>query len=109
MAPAGEVEEEGGEEAGAAEGEEKDDDGDQSGSLGEDVEDDTPSWVLGGFESAEAEQEHFERWQQKVRRQEEQVQRMGEQMLEHIREARKYAARTEELEREIEQRRWEGV
>ena len=42
------------------------------------------SWVLGGFESAEAEQEHFERWQQKVRLQGEQVQRMGEQMLERI-------------------------
>ena len=94
--------------AGAAQGEEKDDGGDGSSSLGKDV-DGTPSWVLGGFESAEAEQEHFERWQQKMRRQGEQVRRMGEQMLENIREARKFAARTEELERGIKQRRWEGV
>ena len=65
--------------------------------------------MLGGFESAEAEQEHFERWQWEVRRQGEEVQRMGEQMLEHIREARKYAARTEESEWEIKQRRWEEV
>ena len=83
--------------------------GDEGSSQGGEDEDGTPSWVLGGFESAEAEQEHFERCQQKMRRQGEQVQRMGKQMLEHIREARKYAARTEELEREIEQRRWEEV
>ena len=65
--------------------------------------------MLGGFESAEAEQEHFERWQRKVDRQGEQVQRMGEQMMEHLREARKFAARTKELERESKHRGWEGV
>jgi len=37
------------------------------------------------------------------------VQRMGEQMMEHLREARKFAARTKELERECKHRGWEGV
>ena len=76
--------------------------------LGED-EDDTTSWVLGGFESAEAEQEHFERWQQEMRRQGDQVRRMVEQMVENFREARKFSARTEELERESKHQGWEGV
>ncbi len=57
----------------------------------------------------EAEQEHFERWQREVVRQGEQVRRMGQQMLENLREARKFAARTEELERESKHRRREGV
>ena len=47
---------------GAAVGEEEDSGGDESRSLVKDA-DDTPSWVLGGFESAEVEQENFERWQ----------------------------------------------
>jgi len=81
----------------------------EGGSQGGEDEDGTPSWVLGGFESAEAEQEHFERWQRKVDRQGEQVQRMGMQMLRHLREPRKFAARTEELERESKHRGWEGV
>jgi len=81
----------------------------EGGSQGGEDEDGTPSWVLGGFESAEAEQEHFEQWQRKVDRQGEQVQRMGEQMMEHLREARKLAARTKELERECKHRGWEGV
>ena len=48
-------------------------------------------------------------WQQKVDRQGEQVQRMAKQMMEHLREARKLAARTKELERECKHRGWEGV
>ena len=43
-------------EAGTAEGEERD----EGSSLGEAV-DDPPSWVQGGFESAEAEQEYWDR------------------------------------------------
>ena len=53
------MEEEDEEGAGAAEEQEEVDSKDEDG---------TPSWVLGGFESAEAEQEHFERWQQEMRR-----------------------------------------
>ena len=52
----------------------------------------------------QAEQEHFERWQRVMRWQGEQVRRMGEQMLENIREARKLSARAEELERESKHR-----
>ena len=106
---AGEMEEEDGEGAGAAEEQEEVDSEDEGSSQGGEDEDGTPSWVLGGFESAETEQEHFERWQRKVDRQGEQVQRMGEHMMEHLREARKFAARTKELERECEHRGWEGV
>ena len=50
---------------GAAVGEEEDSGGDESRSLVKNA-DDTPSWVLEGFESAEVEQENFERWQQDI-------------------------------------------
>ena len=53
---ANEMEEEDGGEAGTAEGEESD----EGSSLGEAV-DNTPSWVYGAFESAEAEQEYWDR------------------------------------------------
>mmetsp|Transcript_29847 Transcript_29847/g.48771 ORF Transcript_29847/g.48771 Transcript_29847/m.48771 type:complete len:97 (+) Transcript_29847:85-375(+) len=57
---AGEMEEEDGEGAGAAEEQEEVDSEDEGSSQGGEDEDGTPSWVLGGFESAEAEQENFE-------------------------------------------------
>ena len=57
---AGEVEEGDSGEARAAEGKETDDGGDEGSSLGEDV-DGTPSWVHGGFESVEAEQDYSDR------------------------------------------------
>ena len=98
-----------GERAGAAEEQEQVDSGDEGSSQGDEHKDDTPSWGLGGFESAEAEQENFERWQHEMRRQGEQVRRMGEQMVENLGEARKFSARTEELERESKHRGWEGV
>ena len=82
---------------------------DEGSSQGGEDEDGTHSWVHGGFESAEAEQEHFERWQRKVDRQGEQVQWMAKQMVEYRREARNFAARTRELERESKHRGWEGV
>ena len=68
---AGEMEEEDGEGVGAAEEQEEVDSGDEGSSQGDEDEDGTPSWVLRGFESAEAEQEHFERWQREMRRQRE--------------------------------------
>mmetsp|Transcript_125222 Transcript_125222/g.286944 ORF Transcript_125222/g.286944 Transcript_125222/m.286944 type:complete len:126 (+) Transcript_125222:16-393(+) len=61
---AGEMEEEDGEGAGAAEEQEEVDSGDEGSSQGGEDEDGTPSWVLGGFESAEAEQKHLE-WEKK--------------------------------------------
>ena len=57
---AGEMEEEDGEGAGAADEQGEVDSGDEGSSLGEAV-DDTPSWVHGGFDSAEAEQEYWDR------------------------------------------------
>ena len=91
LSGAGEVEEGDGGKAGAAQGEEKDDGGDESSSLGEDI-DDTPSWVLGGFESAEAGKEFLEREQRK--------QRMCERIAESQRACKELAARIKELERE---------
>jgi len=61
---ADEMEEEDGEAAGAAEEQEEADSGDECSSQGGEDEDCTPSWVLGGFESAEAEQKHLE-WEKK--------------------------------------------
>ena len=43
--------------------EERDDGGSEGRSLGEDV-DDMSSWVAGGVESTEAEQEYWEQWEQ---------------------------------------------
>ena len=65
--------------------------------------DDTPSWVLGGFESAEAEQEGFERWQREMLQKGEQMDRMWERIQESIRAGKKLEARIEELEQESEQ------
>jgi len=53
-----------------------------------------PNWVLGGFESAEAEQEYLER--------EEMV---WERIAESLRASKELDARIEELERESEHRK----
>jgi len=65
----------------------------EGGSQGGEDEDGTPSWVLGGFESAEAEQRHFEqqdRWHE----------RMWEKIAESQRVCKEQRARLKELERE---------
>ena len=80
------MEEEDGEGAGAAEEQEEVDSGDEGSSQGGEDEDGTPSWRLGGFESAEAEQKHIER--------------MWERIEENQRVCKEQRARLKELERE---------
>ena len=99
----GEVEEGDGGKAGVAEGKEKGYGRDErSVSRSKDV-DDMPSWVLGGFESAEAEHEGFERRQQEMMQKGGQMDRMWERTKENMRASKKLEVRIKELERESEQ------
>ena len=77
---------------GAAE-EQEVDGGDEGSSQGGEDEDGPPSWRLGGFESAEAEQRHVEqqdRWHE----------RMWEKIAESQRVCKEQRARLKEMERE---------
>ena len=87
------MEEEDGEGAGAAEEQEEVDSGDEGSSQSGEDEDGTPSWRLGGCESAEAEQRHFEqqdRWHE----------RMWKNIAESQRVCKEQRARLKEMERE---------
>ena len=92
MSGAGEMKEEDDGAAGDAEGWEEEDSREEGSSQGGEDEDGTPSWVLGGFESAEAEQKYLER--------EQWSERMWERIAESQRACKEQKARIKELERE---------